>query len=187
MNNQDLRVVKTRANIKNTFYEMLKKEPVEKISVTELAKQAQINKSTFYLHYQDIYALYNEIRDDFLKEMVQSMDYCSLFLTDPEEFFNRFFNTLQENGSRISFLWPKHDMFLYQPNLSERTMVRIYEDCDIEKNARNDMALNIIVSSTFRISLTYMREEPGASMEILLSLVHAFFPVEEPAPSDSGS
>ncbi len=51
MNNQDLRVVKTRASIKKTFCDMLKKSPVEKISVTELARQAQINKSTFYLHY----------------------------------------------------------------------------------------------------------------------------------------
>ncbi len=181
MNNQDLRVVKTRANIKAVFCEMLKKEPVEKISVTELSRQAQINKSTFYLHYQDIYALYDEVRDDFLQQMIRSMDYCRLFLTNPGEFFNQFFKTLKENGKGISFLWPKHDMFLYQPNLNERTVAKIYEDCAIKKSARNDMALEIIMSSAFRLSFTYMKEEPDTTMEVLLSLVHAFFTVDDPA------
>ncbi len=176
MNNQDLRVVKTRANIKTTFCEMLKKEPVEKISVTELSRQAKINKSTFYLHYQDIYALYNEVRDDFLQEMVQSMEYCHFFLTDPEKFFTRFFSTLQKNEDKISFLWPEHDLLLYEPNLNERIIAKIYEDCRIEKNARNDMALDIIVSSAIRLSFAYLKEEPDTTLETLLSLVHAYFP-----------
>ena len=60
----DLRIMKTKASIKREFMALLKKKPVEKITVTELAEKALINKGTFYLHYQDIYVLYEEVIHD---------------------------------------------------------------------------------------------------------------------------
>ncbi len=178
MNTQDLRVVKTRTNIKNAFCKMLKKSPVEKISVTELAKQAQINKGTFYLHYQDIYALYNEVRDEFLQKMIQSMDYCPLLFSDPEEFLIRFTETLQDNAEHIEFLWPKHDIFMFQPNLNDLIVQKIYETCPLEKTVRNDMELEIIISSIFRLASTYMEDEPETTMNVLYTIICAFFPAD---------
>ncbi len=178
MNNQDLRVIKTRASIKDAFLEMLKKSPVEKISVTELSKQAQINKGTFYLHYQDIYELYNEVRDEFLQQMIESMDYCPLLFSDPEKFMTRFSDTLRENAEAINLLWPKHDIFLFQPNLNDRIIHKIYQDCTIEKSTRNDMVLDILIESVFRLSFSYMEEEPETTTEVLLSMIHTFFPAE---------
>ena len=57
----DLRVTKTRRLIKATFLELVQAKPVQKITVTELAKRAEISKGTFYLHYLDIYDLYNQM------------------------------------------------------------------------------------------------------------------------------
>ncbi len=187
MNDQDLRVVKTRANIKTAFLNMLKKAPVEKISVTELARQAQINKSTFYLHYQDIYELYNEVRNDFLEHMIQSMDYCSLLLSDPEEFLTRFYETMKENGETLEFLWPHHDIVLFQPNLNDRISQKIYEDCSLEKSVRNDMVLYVLIESVFRLSFAYQKDEPELTMDVLLTVIHAFFPEGDPDTSDSPS
>ena len=46
---------KTRNLIKNTFAEMLsEKKEINKISVTELVKRADINRGTFYTHYNDM-------------------------------------------------------------------------------------------------------------------------------------
>ncbi len=181
MNDQDLRVIKTRSNIKTTFCKMLEKNPVEKITVTELSRQANINKSTFYLHYQDIYDLYNEVRRDFLQHMIESMDYCSLMLKDPEQFLTRFFETLRENAENVEFLWPNHDMFLFQPNLNECIVEKIYEECSIEKSVRNDMVINLLIEAIFRFSFTYLKEEPDLTLEILLTMIQAFFPGEDPA------
>ena len=51
---EDLRVVKTKANLKGVLKKLLRKKPIRKITVTELAREAVINKGTFYLHYSDI-------------------------------------------------------------------------------------------------------------------------------------
>ena len=53
----DLRIQKTEHAIKNAFIELRSKKPLEKITVKELCELAMINKSTFYSHYEDIYAL----------------------------------------------------------------------------------------------------------------------------------
>lgn len=51
----DLRIEKTRQSIVNAFIALRSGKPLEKITVKELCEKAQINKSTFYFHYADIY------------------------------------------------------------------------------------------------------------------------------------
>ena len=46
----DLRIVKTRTNIKNSLIDLLAEKNVSKITVTELAEKAMINRKTFYRH-----------------------------------------------------------------------------------------------------------------------------------------
>ena len=53
----DKRMEKTEKAIKEAFMALRKIKPLEKISIKELCEMAYINKSTFYSHYEDIYAL----------------------------------------------------------------------------------------------------------------------------------
>ena len=68
MKNPDRRTRKTKHTIKQIFLGLLKQKSIEKISVTELCSLADLNRSTFYLHYCDIYALLEEIELDCLTE-----------------------------------------------------------------------------------------------------------------------
>ena len=45
------------ALIRETFLRMIKSRDVEEISVSELAREAGINRSTFYRHYDSIFAV----------------------------------------------------------------------------------------------------------------------------------
>lgn len=47
----DLRVLKTRNAIKNTFKEMVMEKDASDIQIKELAERALIHRKTFYLHY----------------------------------------------------------------------------------------------------------------------------------------
>ena len=69
----DLRVVKTKRSIKAAFLELRRKKPIEKITVKELADLAMINKGTFYLHYQDIYNLSDEIENEFIDDIIKDV------------------------------------------------------------------------------------------------------------------
>ena len=48
---QDRRTRYTRQTIKDTFLELLKQKSFTKITVTEICKNAEINRGTFYLHF----------------------------------------------------------------------------------------------------------------------------------------
>ena len=99
----DLRVTKTRRLIKATFLELVQAKPVQKITVTELAKRAEISKGTFYLHYLDIYDLYNQMVEETVAKIAGSFDpYPDLF-SAPESFVRTFlFSQVGPLGGSLS-------------------------------------------------------------------------------------
>lgn len=54
---EDRRIIKTRKEIINAFNTLLNEKSFSKITIAELAKKANINRGTFYLHYLDKYDL----------------------------------------------------------------------------------------------------------------------------------
>ena len=69
----DIRIEKTERAIKDAFLSLRAQKPLEKIKIKELCERAQINKSTFYAHYQDIYALSNTLEDEFIANILKSL------------------------------------------------------------------------------------------------------------------
>lgn len=69
----DLRYIKTEKIIRNTFLEMLKEMPYEKIEIKTLAERAYINRKTFYLHYNSLSDLLNSLLEEIYEEIVQNV------------------------------------------------------------------------------------------------------------------
>ncbi len=59
----DLRMVKTRGQIKTAFLALRERLMPEKIKVKDICEMAQINKTTFYHHYTDSSELSKEIEE----------------------------------------------------------------------------------------------------------------------------
>ena len=65
----DLRVVKTQKHIKEAFYELVSEKDFDKITVSDIANRALINRATFYLHYQDKYDLLEKIENEVIDQI----------------------------------------------------------------------------------------------------------------------
>ena len=59
----DRRARYTKMVIHDAFFELLESEGFDKMSVTDICKRADVNRGTFYLHYEDKYALLDELID----------------------------------------------------------------------------------------------------------------------------
>lgn len=70
----DLRVLKTRNAIKNTFKEMVMEKDASDIQIKELAERALIHRKTFYLHYTCIEALYEDILSELSENYFEAID-----------------------------------------------------------------------------------------------------------------
>ena len=68
----DPRIRKTRASIRDAFVRMMQKKDYEAITVTDIAESAQINRKTFYAHY--------ETKDQIFTQIVEEM-FLDLFGT----------------------------------------------------------------------------------------------------------
>ena len=62
---EDLRVVKTKEIIRNTFKSMILEMDYDYITIKELTERARINRKTFYLHYDSLDDLLLEIQDGY--------------------------------------------------------------------------------------------------------------------------
>lgn len=67
MNQNDLRVIKTKQNIENSFVSLLEQKDFHKITVQDILDKALINRTTFYKHYADKYQLACTICDRIFK------------------------------------------------------------------------------------------------------------------------
>ena len=63
------RTAYTKTAIRRTFFELLEEKDFDRISVREICQRADINRSTFYRHYDDINALMNSIEAEFVADI----------------------------------------------------------------------------------------------------------------------
>ena len=64
MKKEDLRITKTKQAIKESFIALVKQKGYNKVSVTDIVNKANINRNTFYLHYQDKEDLIKKLLND---------------------------------------------------------------------------------------------------------------------------
>lgn len=72
MNKNDLRYRKCHELIHKTFDGLLKENKFATISVKDIVKEARINRSTFYAHFEDKYALLNEYENNLVLKMIDA-------------------------------------------------------------------------------------------------------------------
>jgi len=67
----DRRTRRTKKLLTTAFLELLSSKKLNEITVKELCEKADINRGTFYLHYQDVYDLKRQIESDLYEELAK--------------------------------------------------------------------------------------------------------------------
>ena len=69
----DLRVIKTKKIIKESFMQLIEEKGYSKVSISEITERAMINRNTFYLHYCDKEDLVDKILEENFKNYIYSL------------------------------------------------------------------------------------------------------------------
>ena len=69
---------RTHAMLKRCTWELLQEKELNQITVGEVCKNALVNRSTFYAHFQDIYDVITQIEEDLEKELLQTYEETDL-------------------------------------------------------------------------------------------------------------
>lgn len=100
MTKEDLRVQRTKKILKETFKTMLINLSYEKITVKDLCEKSMINRRTFYLHYDSIDNLLEDIQLDYTIEFYKIIkDYD--FYYDIDKLTYEYFSFFRKKWSYI--------------------------------------------------------------------------------------
>ena len=105
-NPMDRRILRTKESIRREFLSLLRERGYDKITVTELAFRANINRKTFYQYYTGI----DDLMDHLETELIEN--YAPLFrsidlhsdLFDPYPFAKRFSDQLAQDMPTLQLL-----------------------------------------------------------------------------------
>ncbi len=117
----------SQEKIEKAFVEMLQTKEISQISVSDICKKTELNRSTFYANYADIYELADKIRDNLENEVARlyeneatkynAGDWLRLFyhIRDNQLFYKTYFKLGYDSDKiDISHLADTYKIFPYE-------------------------------------------------------------------------
>ena len=137
---------KTKNAIRLAFAELLKeKNELNKITVSELVKRADINRGTFYIHYDSIY----DVAEEFEADIIESLSIESISLTSIQSiylYFDEIFKYLKENEQIYKMLLVSDAPSLFLKKLNKHTTTTLFETLNNNSQIRKSKSLKFDVS-----------------------------------------
>lgn len=161
------RTAYTRNVIRESFLELLAEQDIQKITVTDITKKADVNRGTFYQHYKDPIDLFNQIETELTDQILptiklQHTDNIAVWLS-------RFIDVLQANRLlSLTLLKSSHSSYLMNTIFAE------VHDLAIESfkglyDETNPILLeyyfNYFVKGTLGIIIEWLSNDDGTSSE----------------------
>lgn len=120
---------RSRKLIRSAFAKLLLEKPIEKITVTDIVKEADLNRGTFYAHYQSPYSVVEEIENEIIDKVLDWLaeaDYQNFF-QNPIQLIKKINHYIEEDLEYFKTLikCSGSDQFL---NRLKKIFVRYMED-----------------------------------------------------------
>ena len=174
----DRRIRKTKTAIRNQVALLLQKKELDKITVTEIAQGADINRKSFYNYYSSVQAVIDEIEDDVIAELEEALEdvHPRDAIVEPYIFFEKIEAVISKNlefykmllsGSRSSTLMDKIVDILRDMAFQKKV---IEESAGDDKNA----ALDFYLYGIIRVYQNWFNEIYDLSLKELSGVITDF-------------
>jgi len=178
----DIRIEKTEKAIKNTFLELRSKKALEKISVKELCELACINKSTFYSHYEDIYALSETLEIELVNSIVNSIpkniEYTFL---NPEVLCKELCISFMSHASLINTFFSGNDQSKLGDRIEFALKEMIFKKYPEQRyNEEYNVLLSYCIHGAHHAYLSNQHIPPERLIYIIENIVKTLQPLHEP-------
>jgi AcrR family transcriptional regulator len=165
--------------IKRSFLALLETRKLPQITVTEICKQADINRGTFYLHYKDPYELFEvmqkEINQEILETLQKGQNPCTA-----DESVIKLLNIIQEKKTIYRIMISETG----ENNFLSEVLLEVYKDylqrMGDEQNKKDrsvmDYSFTYMVHGSMAVINQWLEsngeESPRAIAHIISSLTH---------------
>ena len=151
----DLRMMKTRLQIKNAYMALREKFMPEKIKVKDICEMAMINKTTFYKHYTDSIELSNEIDDIAIDRVVAAFTEREQIFENPKGYISGLLSALDRESSNLKVVF-RGKQELLCAKLEER--LRRFYDGKVQSED-DKVRLSFAIGGFVRVAKDYLFAE----------------------------
>ncbi|NLJ70553.1 MAG: TetR/AcrR family transcriptional regulator [Clostridiaceae bacterium] len=134
----DPRVLRTKQSLYKSLCSLLKKKPLSQITISEITSKANINRSTFYLHYTNLFDLQNEIEENLFQIYKNSLDDYLASLNSQTS------NTTNEESGNLNTNDLTPEINLYENTFSFLQKYKEYTPILLVESPTNKLLENII-------------------------------------------
>ncbi len=167
-NSTDLRVIKTRQNIKNSVLKLMEEKPVSEITITEISDRALINRKTFYRHFESVNDVINDIEMDILDTLVSLLSRNNSSCLEIGVVLRYMGITIEVNKDTLSKMIKFSSEYLYSSKLYEvllkTTEVALKNVIKTKEKNRIQMISLYVVTGV--LSVYYEWLEKGCSQSV---------------------
>lgn len=173
--------IKTKKLIKNTFAELLmEKKELNKITVKELTDKADINRGTFYLHYDNIY----EVAEDFEEEILDTIGLDDIKLNtlkDVDDYFDSITSYLKKNEEVYHMLLGSKEPLIFLNKLgiliNEKVYDNVLRNCKDIKKESLKFGISFFVDGIISQLLKYFSGNTEYSLDDINYYMKSYFKV----------
>lgn len=161
--------IKTRELIKKTFAELInEKKQLDKITVTELVKRANITRSTFYTHYGNIY----EVAQDYQLQTIELLGADNLEFHSKNDIYTYFENIIQslkDNEKIYKLLLSANESVIFLNRLQRIVSNKLF--CALKHTSTSrylELNISFFMNGIMIEILNYFRNKSDYSLDELL-------------------
>lgn len=164
VNPHDRRVRKTEEQLIKGLTKLMKQKSIKDITVRELADEVDINRSTFYLHYKDIFDMVEKIENNLAANIISTLEELNnnhITQNILLDFLNDTFETIYSNADLCAVMLSRNGDLSFQRKVKEIIYQKTFDiiKAKLISNATEDeirLTTSFIISGIIGIIETWL-------------------------------
>lgn len=159
--------IRSRRAIREAFTALLNEKQFDKITVTDIVKRADINRSTFYAHYPDVQGLLEEIGNEIgeaILQLVAQISNKNIF-ADPLSYILAVYRAIESNMDLYRALARSQFSYRLAARLKQELVSHILQTLGLSGAPLTRARLIFFVSGMVDVSMMWYRGELDCTLE----------------------
>ncbi|MBQ7378979.1 MAG: TetR/AcrR family transcriptional regulator [Clostridia bacterium] len=158
----DLRIVKTKQQIKQAFLSLRDQYTPEKIKVKDICERAMINKTTFYKHYVDSLALADEIEENCIEKLMSAFAEKKSLFESPKAYVQGLLTAVERQSEELRTVY-KGRMEAFVTKL-EHKLMQAYDGS--ENSTERRMTATFMISGMVHVLGQWLLSDEGKRIDV---------------------
>ncbi len=161
----------TKLMLKNSLIELMHEKPVNQITIKEICEMADLNRSTFYLHYADQFELLDDIENEILTTTFEYLKDVGSNL-DTLTYIETFLNYVKNNSDIFRTLLCKQENLNFQTLFVHKIMEQLKENLPSNySNEINAYIFSFLLHGCIHIIIDWINSDFNLSSDVIAKII----------------